>query len=392
MSSFFHNLSRLFTREPAGPTPRQEPTQPDENQSDVQNNFEQTQGQGEVPASPIPKGEVPTSPIPKGGVVQNDQIPKPQDDLKTDDSFLMRPATSTPIVKFHDVTTKKIPVRREKDPMKYNGRTDWGDYLGHFSAVAEWNNWNNTEMGLQLAISLTDEAREVMGSLPKTDQHQYQILIDTLTRRFSPEGRESQYSLELMNRVCSAEEDVASYGHTLRRAANKAYPGQRLDEKILVDLYIKGLPNKDMKRHVYLAKPKTLADAINFAVAYEAFENPNSPNVEKPKKPKPNVCATQAQKNTQNDTSQNDIDKLTQAVAKMSDSMTEMGKQMTKMTNFRNKNSSENRKSNVECYKCHQKGHYARECTTEANQNNSSIPENATSANSASNNNHLNSQ
>ena len=29
--------------------------------------------------------------------------------------------------------------RREKDAMRYNGRTDWPDYLRHFEAVAKWN-------------------------------------------------------------------------------------------------------------------------------------------------------------------------------------------------------------------------------------------------------------
>jgi hypothetical protein len=59
-----------------------------------------------------------------------------------------------------------------------------------------------------------------------------------------------------MNKMCKAEDSVSSYGHSLQRLASRAYPGQSVDENILVDLYIKGLPNQDMKRHVYVAKNK----------------------------------------------------------------------------------------------------------------------------------------
>ena len=46
--------------------------------------------------------------------------------------------------------------------MKFNGKTDWRDYHSHFVAVAEWNEWDLHECGLQLAISLVDEARELL--------------------------------------------------------------------------------------------------------------------------------------------------------------------------------------------------------------------------------------
>ena len=44
-------------------------------------------------------------------------------------------------------------------------------------------------MGLQLAISLTDEAREVLSGLSMSEQRQYSCLVDALTGRFSPAGR-----------------------------------------------------------------------------------------------------------------------------------------------------------------------------------------------------------
>ena len=102
------------------------------------------------------------------------------------------------------------------------------DFMDHFMAVAKWSDWGEREMGLQLAICITDEAREVLSGLSCDDKCDFKTLADELTRRFSPEGRESQFSLQLMSRQCLSGEDVTSHGHAIRRLAAKAHPGQNL--------------------------------------------------------------------------------------------------------------------------------------------------------------------
>ena len=268
------------------------------------------------------------------------------------------------------------PRRKEKEPMKYNGKSDWTDYLGHFRAVSEWNHWAYPEMGLQLAMCLTEDAREVLGSMPHTIQHDFDFLTDALTRRFSPEGRESQYSLELMNHICRPDEDVTSYGHTVRRLANRAYPGQILDEQILVDLYIKGLPKPDMKRHVYLAKPKTLAQAINCAVTYDAFDNPMGSNSDTLKKPKTQVSvmaplqAAVAPTNNGNSANNVELNKLTETIVKMNETVSQLNSTVNRLNNSqkRGQRPAGGNNDHVECFRCHRRGHYARDCPEAVNQ------------------------
>ena len=278
---------------------------------------------------------------------------------------------------------------RERKPQKYSGNTDWKDYIRQFQAVAKWNAWDETKMGLQLAMSLSDEALEVWGSLDDEKCYDYQVLVDVLTRRFCPEGNESQYSLELMNRVCQQEESVTSFGHALRRLASRAYPGHPVQEEILINLYMKGLPNKEMKRHVYLAKPKSLSEAINLAVSFEAFEKPlfSGAVSDKIKKPKAVIAAVQGSvdkkknvpdSNTNENVSPNDLTQLTKVMSKMDQTLKQLGesiKNQSKVTNeqrVHRNNRAPRDISTVECYRCHNKGHYAKECPTNTQQNNQS--------------------
>ena len=275
-----------------------------------------------------------------------------------------------PFLEDRYISKKKV----EKDLAKFTGKSDWCDYMSHFDAVATWNDWNYRDRGLQLAISLTDEAREVLAGLAGSQKYDYDILVDELTRRFSPSGRESQYSLELMNRTCRHEEDVTSYGHAIRRLAAKAYPGKRLDQKLLVDLYIRGLPNQEIKRYVYLEKPEQLSEAIGCAVAYEAFDKPTG---DKPRKPKPVVAVVQSKtlnKSTDNPhiasiskSHDNAVADLATTVKDIQATVCELKNELNKMNKAKQNTSSfsGNRpfsKSNVECYNCHNRGHYAREC------------------------------
>lgn len=55
---------------------------------------------------------------------------------------------------------------KPKEPAKYDGRSDLVDYLTHFAKVAKLNGWSYEQSGLELATSLTGEAREVLSYLP----------------------------------------------------------------------------------------------------------------------------------------------------------------------------------------------------------------------------------
>ena len=168
-------------------------------------------------------------------------------------------------------------MRREREPPKFNGHIDLSDYLQQFQIVSVWNRWTIEEMGLQLAMSLTGEATEILGTLGPNYSADYASLVKALRDRYDHEGRSYQHAMAFLNVSCQSEQDISSYGHEVRRLAYKAYPGIPMDERILVDIFVKGLPGQDIRRHVYLSRPKTLSEAISLGVSFETIEQLTTP-------------------------------------------------------------------------------------------------------------------
>lgn len=272
--------------------------------------------------------------------------------------------------------------RKEQTPQRYNGKGDLKDFLSHFNAVAKWNGWNDDEKGLQLGISLVEDAREVFASLPASDQDNFEFLCEALTSRFAPEGRESQFVLQLMSRKCGKDEDVSTYGHAMRRLAVKAYPGQPLQERFLVDLYVNGLPEPEIQTYVHLQSPDTLAKAINYAVTFEACSKRSRGRADTHDtgvrrdfhKPKPSHVAPVISSSAEPALDQNaaNISKVLQqqgeTLRAIADKVGKLESQagQSRQGNFQRQNRGYKRQqvdlSKVRCFGCFEWGHYASEC------------------------------
>ena len=163
---------------------------------------------------------------------------------------------------------------KEKEPLKYDGKTDVFEYLKYFMNIVELNGWDYDTQGLQLSTSLTGDALDVLSSLDRTENKDMRILSKALIRRFAPAGREAHYSYELMNRVLRPNESVADFCYALTKLARKAYPKFGMPEKMMIDLFKNGLASHNAQLQIHLRNPETLNEALEIAIAVETFEKP----------------------------------------------------------------------------------------------------------------------
>ena len=68
------------------------------------------------------------------------------------------------------------------------------------------------------------------------------------------------------------------YGYALQRLASKAFPTISLNaqEQWVLDQFVNGLGNSEIRKHVQFAHPRNLHEAIYLATEYECFEMSSS--------------------------------------------------------------------------------------------------------------------
>ncbi|CAC5361832.1 unnamed protein product [Mytilus coruscus] len=179
--------------------------------------------------------------------------------------------------------------RKQKDPDTYDGKhTEWPDYICHFEQVALWSRWSEDEMAAQLTICLRGNAQRALSELSREELFNFNRLKRSLTQRFCPPERETAYRCEFRNRSRrrKGEESVADYGYTLKRLVTHAFPSipVNIRESLIIEQYISGLPNLELKRHVQFCHLTSLDRAISLALEFEAFEGSQiKPFARKPK-------------------------------------------------------------------------------------------------------------
>jgi hypothetical protein len=163
------------------------------------------------------------------------------------------------------------PRRPASDCPRYDAKYDLDDYLARFRAHAKLNRWTYRECGLRLATSLVGEAGSVLSTI--RDNTDYDEIVTALKKRFEPEGSIGAYAAKLWARECKRTETVADYGRDVRRLIRKAYPNQDLPPEMMVDVFMRGLTSKEMKKWLHNNKPRSLEEAIEKATVYEAFDD-----------------------------------------------------------------------------------------------------------------------
>ena len=236
---------------------------------------------------------------------------------------------------------------KQRDPKPFDGsKIEWSDYLKHFEAVANWNEWTTKQKAKQLVMSFDGEALKLLGEFSEEVLADYGKVVAELNRRYDPAERAQAWKIEFRNRIRRANESIMQFAQALRRLALKAFPNMSASaqEQWVMDQFSLGLSSVEIRRHVQFGHPVDLNAAISLAIEFEAFESGNKDKLKKPVN-KGEICAL-------NGGNPHDPDSRQGEYKKSADTPEER----------RNHSESGGPHKNIECFYCKKKGHMLKDC------------------------------
>ena len=251
------------------------------------------------------------------------------------------------------------PVRREKEPDKFDGRTvEWKDFLVHFEQVSDWNRWSYHEKAQQLVMCLRGEAQKLLGDLTARQRTDYDNLQSILTKRFNPQELVIAHRCEFRSRKRKHGENPSDYGYALRRLGCLAFPNMTYDDREInvLEQFINGIGNSAIHDHVIFHHPTTLEAAISLAIEFESVKGPQL-SLSKPNYASDtvNVVTNKSEKQTPEQEPLKDMAELMKLMQSCVEKLSKI------KTNRGGKRQNKNLAS-TECYYCHKKGHIAKYC------------------------------
>ncbi|KAH3874244.1 hypothetical protein DPMN_037486 [Dreissena polymorpha] len=117
-----------------------------------------------------------------------------------------------------NVTLKKTPLKPLSivKAATYDGQSSWRDYRAHFETCAVINQWEYSDKGLHLAVSLRGQAQGVLGDLAHNSRDN-DSLLQALEERFEPPNQTELYRVQLRDRRQKASETLGELGQDIRR-------------------------------------------------------------------------------------------------------------------------------------------------------------------------------
>ena len=244
-----------------------------------------------------------------------------------------------------------VPLPRQT---LFDGTSSWESFFKPFLALSRSCNWSHEERLFRLTNSLRGEAAEyAFCYLPNDTLHSFDQLVSALEVRFKDHSPMTAYLAQLEARRLQPREKVSEFLADIRKLVLKSYPtaDERTRETIGVRHFLKGLSDPQMAVAVGMKDPQTLDEARAALDTYSSLEDDlgRVPRVRVATAVEEAEFVTQQQLRSFKEELVLEFDKKFTQLEKLLETQGRKGGQSRS-------------RAEVECYKCHGMGHYAREC------------------------------
>ena len=319
--------------------------------------------------------------------------------------------------------SKRVSVSSSSTAAKlgvYDGKTPIELFLSRFESFSQHYDWSNDERSFQIRAALVGSASEILWSLDASSS--VEQIIHLLRARFGTENQAERFRSELRNRRRQPNESISTIHLDICRLMSLAFPGPSSSAVEIIgrDAFLQAIDDEDLQMRILEKDPQTLNEAVLIAHRLEAIDRnrtcgrstseteggygkrsknirstlSQSDNVTSNVSPMPEMMAKLEQLISQIDhkmpsgDSNNATSMLHHVIERMNEQLADMKnsldrcqgtihQQQSEIQRLQNNHSSygtenkpsnerrqwtKNKRSPDECARCHQTGHWARDC------------------------------
>lgn len=261
-------------------------------------------------------------------------------------------------------------------PEPFSGETSWDEWSVHFDNVADVNEWTAAQKLKWLKVRLTGRAQKAFQCLPEESQATFAAATKALKGRFEPESRKTRYQAEFQARRKKPSEGWADFAEDLQSLVEKAYPSLQHEarELLAINAYLQQLTQPQVAFSVKQKRPNTLDDAVAATLEMESYaSSPYRAGA---------VSTLQPESEPATVAAINPVERLTRIVERLAEQVETLRLEASRTrhpladASHERRPRGEERESqrpkqqltkprafDGECWRCHQRGHVARNCT-----------------------------